>query len=364
MKDYSRLTPENYDFLWRVGLNYLFYSFFKNARYEGADFIFYFENNKTLTMFLGKEDRARFSALGLELYTNGFNDYKKDIETKLPIHDEKIHEIITEDMSLLSNHELSMRFADTIDFCTGLWKDYFFTDYFATDLIERVLSEKDPRYDFVQLQKNSDEMAKLKYLQRERINKIFYPGGIVDIYAQEAKKRLELKFDVSAYNYAELSDLLHGKTVDVPDRSSNIIFGLFSGNVEIIGPEAKRLFEQLEKIDSSISEFKGSIGSKGYAKGRVKKIHFGIETDYLKEIDAMNQGDILVSGSTGPEMILACKKAAAIITDEGGIISHAALVSRELGIPAVIGTKIATKVLKDGDIVEVDANNGIVRIIK
>ena len=63
-------------------------------------------------------------------------------------------------------------------------------------------------------------------------------------------------------------------------------------------------------------------------------------------------------------MMPALIKAAAIVTDEGGVTSHAAIVSRELGIPCVVGTKIATKVLKDGDLVEVDANNGIVKILK
>jgi pyruvate,water dikinase len=60
-------------------------------------------------------------------------------------------------------------------------------------------------------------------------------------------------------------------------------------------------------------------------------------------------------------MILACKKAGAIITDEGGILSHAAVISRELNIPSVIGTKIATEILKDGDMVEVDANRGLIK---
>ena len=58
------------------------------------------------------------------------------------------------------------------------------------------------------------------------------------------------------------------------------------------------------------------------------------------------------------------EKAGAIVTDEGGLTSHAAIVSRELKIPCIVGTKIATKILKDGDIVEVDAENGIVRKIK
>ena len=78
----------------------------------------------------------------------------------------------------------------------------------------------------------------------------------------------------------------------------------------------------------------------------------------------MKKRDVLVAISTGPEIILACQKAGAIITDEGGIISHAAIISRELKIPCIIGTKVATKVLRDGDLVEVDAEKGVVRKIK
>lgn len=76
------------------------------------------------------------------------------------------------------------------------------------------------------------------------------------------------------------------------------------------------------------------------------------------------KGDILVTGMTRPEYMLLMESAAAIVTDAGGILSHAAITARELKKPCVIGTKMATKILKDGDLVEVDANNGIVRIIK
>jgi len=76
---------------------------------------------------------------------------------------------------------------------------------------------------------------------------------------------------------------------------------------------------------------------------------------------AMKNGEVLVSGSTGPEMILACKKAGAIVTEEGGMLTHATIVSRELGIPCVVGTKIATKIFETGDMIEVDADNGVVR---
>ena len=78
----------------------------------------------------------------------------------------------------------------------------------------------------------------------------------------------------------------------------------------------------------------------------------------------IQEGDILVTGTTRPDYVPAMKKAGAFVTNEGGLLSHAAIIARELKKPCIIGTKIATKVLKDGDFVEVDAERGIVTIIK
>jgi len=83
-----------------------------------------------------------------------------------------------------------------------------------------------------------------------------------------------------------------------------------------------------------------------------------------KDMKKIVKGDILVTEMTSPDMVPAMKKSAAIITDVGGLLCHAAIVSRELKKPCIIGTKNATKILKDGDLVEVDANQGIVRIIE
>jgi pyruvate,water dikinase len=73
---------------------------------------------------------------------------------------------------------------------------------------------------------------------------------------------------------------------------------------------------------------------------------------------------ILVTSMTHPKDIMLLKKASAIVTDEGGILCHAAIVAREMKKPCIIGTKIATQVLKDGDMVEVDAERGAVKILK
>ena len=77
----------------------------------------------------------------------------------------------------------------------------------------------------------------------------------------------------------------------------------------------------------------------------------------------VKEGEIVISPMTIPDFIPAMKKAAAIVTDEGGVLSHAAIIAREFKIPTVVGTTIATKRLQDGDIVEVNATEGKVTLI-
>ena len=77
----------------------------------------------------------------------------------------------------------------------------------------------------------------------------------------------------------------------------------------------------------------------------------------------IEEGDILVTGMTDPNFVPLMKKAGAIVTDGGGMLSHAAIVSRELKVPCIVGTKLATKMFRDGDVVEVDAERGVARKI-
>jgi phosphohistidine swiveling domain-containing protein len=115
---------------------------------------------------------------------------------------------------------------------------------------------------------------------------------------------------------------------------------------------------KIEKLRTNVKEIKGTTAQAGKARGIVKVINSP------EEMAKMNNGDILVSGSTNPNLMPAIRKAAAIVTDEGGLTCHAAIVSREFKIPCVVGTSFVTQVLKDGDLVEVDATRGIVRKLK
>src|SRR5262249_49927533 len=85
--------------------------------------------------------------------------------------------------------------------------------------------------------------------------------------------------------------------------------------------------------------------------------------DYAKDKHNFQPGEVLVTGMTDPNYLPLMKKASAIVVDTGGLLSHAAIVARELKIPCIIGTERATKVLKNGDVVKVDADRGVVRII-
>lgn len=135
----------------------------------------------------------------------------------------------------------------------------------------------------------------------------------------------------------------------------------FNGKSEILWrEEIEKKINKNNIFDHNqeIKELKGAVAYRGNVKGKVQVLRNS------KDIELFKQGNILVANQTTPEFVPAMKKAVAIVTDQGGITCHAAIVSRELKVPCVIGTKIATKILKDGDFIEVDADKGIVRIIK
>jgi len=109
---------------------------------------------------------------------------------------------------------------------------------------------------------------------------------------------------------------------------------------------------------SDLDIVKGNIASLGKARGKARVLL------NKNEIGKVQQGDIIIATMTTPDYVPAMKKAVGIVTDEGGVTCHAAIVSRELGIPCIIATGIATKVFKDGEEIEVDAVHGIVKKIK
>ncbi|MFH1053693.1 MAG: PEP-utilizing enzyme [Candidatus Woesearchaeota archaeon] len=126
--------------------------------------------------------------------------------------------------------------------------------------------------------------------------------------------------------------------INIPKKYKNII---------------KNVENSLKRISIS-----GLIAEKGKVKSRV------VIVNSFHDLKKVNKGDVLVANTTHPNYLPAMQRASAFVTNEGGIISHAAIVARELKKPCIVGTKNATKVFNTGDLVEVDAENGIVRKIE
>jgi phosphohistidine swiveling domain-containing protein len=149
----------------------------------------------------------------------------------------------------------------------------------------------------------------------------------------------------------------------VRDRKRCVVFAVKNKKAKIIeGKEALKFLENTIVEDVKVKraiELYGAPANQGVYRGRVRiLLSTRIQDLFIK------RGEILVTNMTQPHMMLIMKKAGAIITDVGGITSHAAIMSREFGIPCVVGTLKATKVLKNGDYVEVDGNKGVIKKLK
>lgn len=185
-------------------------------------------------------------------------------------------------------------------------------------------------------------------------------------FFKEVANRMGLKpEDISFVQEQEIIDFLGGKGVvskgTIAERKRGYVIFL-SKNKNLIClqgsdiPKALKLFKLVVK-DEAETQITGMVASKGLAKGRVVIVRG------VKDLSKVEVGDVLVAVTTHPDYVPAMRRAVAIVTDEGGVTSHAAIVAREFGVPCVVGTKKATKALKDGDMVDVNAEEGWVKKI-
>lgn len=219
-----------------------------------------------------------------------------------------------------------------------------------------------------QMKMTYDVAADITFLKGYRKDCVYFGFYIIDHLFKEIAKRLGMSLsEVHWLTYQEIIDLLNGnKNLDKSEiikRTQTTILYWNSRKTKIFsGIKAKQFFKsqtiKKEIVEFSADSLKGTCACSGYAKGKVKIIN------KADEMHKMKIGDIMVSHTTFPSLVPAMKKAVAIVTEDGGITCHAAIVARELKIPCVVGIKTATQVLKDGITIEVFADDGIVRILK
>ena len=305
--------------------------------------------------FFNKNVQKETLEEGRKLYTDKklYNIYKEEFYGYMNNSAKRFEEI-------LSTEELNKDLVDEfLNLIPKHWSYYTKTEFFYTDLLNQdnmIIS--------------IEEFDRLKLDGRAYLNKIvFEPDG----YCMSFLKKLSSHFDMPLsdllrYSPDEISALYNGgqKLSEESLEKRGLFF--VSKDETFYESEDDGLiniflsrYKEVSNIINGTTAYKGRV----IAKARVFAPDYSDFGKIAKDVEMMEEGDILVAETTSPEIIQACKKASAIITNQGGMLSHAAIVARELKIPCIIGMdKDIVKLIKTGDKVEVDADNGIVRIIK
>lgn len=203
------------------------------------------------------------------------------------------------------------------------------------------------------------------FLRTYRMDTFVRAGFLMRDILLETAKRLRISFEDVIHLTPEeiIRALRNEKPVSrhsIRERRERFGFAIWEGgSATFSGSEyddfTKKYFPNRKGVEQG--DVHGVVAHKGVISGTVKVVKS------IADIEKVRRGDILVAPMTVPSFVPAMEKAAAFVTDEGGILCHAAIVSREMGKPCIIGTKNATSVLQDGDMVEVNADAGVVRKI-
>ncbi len=344
--DWEQYWVGNWSFLTSCYFGYCYTKTLKRQMGEGFDKVIIISRKGYTSCYMDKRDRKR---------------YGEFVGSKITVDNESI---------LRFSNELKVRADDLVDSIHFLknkggisYDDYKkfvaeFMDYNGPHISVRHTIDflpTDKQKDFLEIFRELRLYVEKVYSETEKF--MFFWAN------QMAKKiKIEPKL-ILCLTHDEADDVLKGKALPkfnlLNDRyiMSAVLFDT-NGYKVYVGEDVKKIEDDLEKeIISDI--LTGQTAYKGKTSGKVKIIF-----NPALEGEKFNDSDILVTGMTRPEFLPLMEKASAFITDAGGILSHAAIIAREMKKPCIIGTKIATKVLKDGDLVEVDAERGVVRILK
>ncbi|QQR79245.1 MAG: hypothetical protein IPJ68_03260 [Candidatus Moraniibacteriota bacterium] len=242
--------------------------------------------------------------------------------------------------------------------------------------LDNVLEEARTRLDDWTKTLSKDEQALVWYIQRiieyrDRRKNLFAKALVIWWLIYE-KVLTEARMDHALITSIQFDEMLLGveylklHATEIEARKNGAVLLIeFDGTITLEPIEYDIAKQQLTEFyvqsvtgGKNGDTLRGQIGSPGKIQGKACIVLDASKFDHFRD------GDILVTGMTRPEFVPLMKRATAIITDEGGITCHAAIVARELRKPCIIGTKIATQVLHDGDLVEVDADNGVVRVLE
>lgn len=310
--------------------------------------VYYSYMSKKLESLRAKQGLALYSSKEkFKKYVQWFNNYIRKAKQGIIKEYEK------------PPKELSKKeFVAIRKFLASFWQKYGFLEAPFQELAHNIaLKSKDKV-----LKDNLSYAGHFKFEAREIMIAYYFRGGVLEnIY-----KYFSEKYNVdAAWLYTdELLGLFSGKTPPKDYKKRKKCYAAMNHRGELIRFSYQQAQELYDKFNERVEKdfVKGVVANRGKAAGRVVIAPmFDNQAEVMRINKKMKKGDILIAETTSPELMVLCKKASAIVTNTGGMLSHAAIVSRELKTPCIVNTFNATRAFKFGDIVEVDADEGIVR---
>ena len=229
--------------------------------------------------------------------------------------------------------------------------------------VKTLISKKEKKYKVKHLDKKSKIIARLFSWHDERKASILQAIPKVERVLSVLAKKVGVPLENTKFMIAEEVDKIDTPIFQKELEKRRDFFVNYSpkkgAKILYSGKSARDCIKEIEiKQNSFQREIKGTTACPGIVSGKVRVCLS------REKIKSFKKGEILVASMTRPEFMGAMRQASGFVTDEGGITCHAAIIAREMGKPCVIGTRNATKILKDGDLVQVDAVHGVVRILE
>ncbi len=355
---------DNYQRLFRLrgGILYLISDVF-GGYYKNLDCLLTGING-TWTSYLPKKIVEKTLKDGLELfsseqlfsqYVRDFNEYRKRSTDFF-------------EATLKKNQLTKKETVKSFALISEMFSFYSKTEFFYTDKVYMSLENNPSK----ELARNVEVFEEVKNNGRQYLNQLIFSGGYADQLIGLLSKQFSVPVEeLRMYKVSESAWLFDNNKIapeSLKARAEAFIQYAEEGKMSYFeGEQAKQIVSEFIRDSSEkTKEVRGTIANRGMAQGRIKVIPSDYYSDFsilAKLFSEMGEGDILIAETTSPELMPACKKAGAIVTDQGGLLSHAAIVSRELNIPCIVGTGNATEIFKNGDLVEVDGEKGIVKIL-
>ncbi|MCX6785122.1 MAG: PEP-utilizing enzyme [Candidatus Komeilibacteria bacterium] len=365
-------SPNDYEILFRLKdkSNFLINSFLLNGSLKFADPLI-INQEGFWTFYLNKKGIKKIEKIGYNLFKN--NNLFKKYSTSFYSYIKKANDKIIpkyQNLNRLNTKKLNSLTEDL----SKLWHFYGLTEAVYHDFTyQKMLLTKDKKLKKI-LSNNLNTLIDLKAKGRKIFNTYVMKGGLINKALAQIESQNFLKTTQASYlNLEELNSLLSKGSIDdqiIKQRKNAYGLGLFKGKLKMFNYKdsaalANKFYNfERKQYQKAAKEITGIPVSGGLVRGKVIIAPMLDRKEAEKVAKKMKAGDILVAQSTNPDLMILCKKAAAIITNQGGLLSHAAIISREMGKPCIVGTVLATKVLKNGDLIEVNANQGVIKIIK